>query len=316
MSVATEQVYTLADLKNWPPERAHFPANGVALAVIGHPIAHSLSPVMHNAALKALAKTNVKFSDWRYFKFDIAPEDLGESLALFHKNEFRGLNLTVPHKALAVRHVDDINSFARDAGATNTLHHAGSWWKGYNTDGIGLSGALAQDLNTKLKGEHVILLGAGGAARAAALECAQSGCTSLWIANRTSSTLNALLADLQKSSSFNPATRLNGFDPQNPPTDLPENSVVINATSLGLKLDDAAPLDLAQIPRPAKVFEMIYRPATTALLRKASSLGIPNANGLSMLVHQGAASLSIWTGETSPAKVMDDAVRNALDHSP
>src|SRR4051812_43803303 len=109
MSVATEQVYTLADLKNWPPESAQFPADGVALAVIGHPIAHSLSPAMHNAALAVLAKTNPEFNQWRYFKFEIAPENLRNALDLFHRKKFRGLNLTVPHKALAVQYLDDAN---------------------------------------------------------------------------------------------------------------------------------------------------------------------------------------------------------------
>src|SRR3954464_144860 len=111
MSVATEQVYTLADLINWPPESAQFPAHGVALAVIGHPVAHSLSPAMHNAALAALAETNPEFKRWHYFKFDIAPENLREALDLFYQKKFRGLNLTVPHKALVVQYIDEANPF-------------------------------------------------------------------------------------------------------------------------------------------------------------------------------------------------------------
>ena len=316
MSIATEQVYTLKDLENWPPSAAQFPADGTTLAVVGHPIAHSLSPVMHNAALAELAKTNPKFSQWRYFKFDIAPEELKSALDLFHKNRFRGLNLTVPHKALVIPYLELKDAFVQDAGAANTLRYTEKGWHGFNTDGIGLSGALREDLGVDLKNAHVILLGAGGAARGAAVECLNRQCASLWIGNRTPATLRALILSVKASTAFSGLTRktpLEEFDPAHPPSNLPTDSIVINATSLGLKANDGSPLDLGKIPRPAKVYEMIYRPAQTALLRQASELGIANANGLSMLVHQGAASLELWTGESPPVKTMNQAVRAALN---
>jgi shikimate dehydrogenase len=312
MHVATESTYNLADLKDWPRCVDGWPAAGVALAVIGHPIAHSLSPVMHNAALTELAKTNSKFNQWRYFKFDIAPAELEIALALFHKNKFRGLNLTVPHKALVVPHLDLKDTFVQDAGAANTLRFTETWWQGFNTDGIGLSTALREELSVELKEAHIILLGAGGAARAAAVECLRGQCTSLWIGNRTQSTLSALFASLKESKTCTTGAHLEGFDPQNPPANLPANSIVINATSLGLKANDGSPLNLAKIPRPAKVFDMIYRPPQTALLSQADQMKIPCANGLSMLVYQGARSLELWTGENAPVEIMQLAVRTTL----
>jgi len=311
MHVATEPTYTLADLENWPACVGTWPSDGIALAVIGHPIAHSLSPVMHNAALANLAKTNPGFARWRYFKFDISPDDLSRALSLFHEKKFRGLNLTVPHKALVVPLLHATDDFVQDAGAANTLRLTKAWWQGYNTDGFGLSAALREDLSVELTGTPIILLGAGGAARAAAVECLRAPCASLWIGNRTQASLAALVAGLKQSTAFPASVKLEGFDPANPPDTLPAGALVINATSLGLKADEGSPLDLAKIPRPAHVYDMIYRPPQTALLRQAALLGLPFANGLSMLVHQGARSLELWTGENAPVKVMHQAVRAA-----
>ena len=211
MSAAPEQIHTLADLEQWS-------FAGTALAVIGRPVAHSLSPVIHNAALAELAKSQPKFKDWRYFKFDIAPEELPRALGLFHKNRFHGLNLTVPHKALAVDHLVASDAYVRAAGAANTLTYTEPGWRGANTDCFGLSAALKQDLGVELGGADVILLGAGGAARAAAVECLRQHCASLWIGNRTPATLNALLGDLRMIAG---ETILRGFDPKNPPTNCP-----------------------------------------------------------------------------------------------
>src|SRR5258708_1646841 len=163
MSAVAESIHTLADLEAWS-----FP--GTALAVIGRPVAHSLSPAIHNAALAELAQTQPKYAGWRYFKFDIAPAELPRALSLFHKNRFHGLNLTVPHKSLAVEHLINSDAFVRAAGAANTLTYSESGWRGSNTDGYGLTTALREDLHTELAGGHLLLLGAGGAARGAAVE--------------------------------------------------------------------------------------------------------------------------------------------------
>jgi shikimate dehydrogenase len=301
MSAVAESIHTLADLEHWT-------FAGVALAVVGRPVAHSLSPSIHNAALAEMARTQPGFGDWRYFKFDIDPAELPSALALFHEGGFHGLNLTVPHKAQVVPQLIAADAFVRAAGAANTLTRAEAGWRGANTDGVGLSTALRQDLGLELAGANVVLLGAGGAARAAAVECLRLKCTSLWIGNRTQARLTALLSDLLP---FAGESILQGFDPSKPPAALPAGSLVLNATSLGLKAGDAAPIDLGEIPRPAMVYDMIYRPPQTALLRQAAELGVPCANGLSMLVHQGARSLEIWTGAKVPVGLMQEAARTA-----
>jgi shikimate dehydrogenase len=309
MYVDTEFVYTLDDLRNWP-NRSLF--KGTALAVVGHPIAHSLSPAMHNAALQKLAQTDPQYADWRYFKFDIPPEGLGEALRLFSANNFLGLNLTVPHKTLALDYIYPEAATVEDAGAANTLKFVKEFnrWHGYNTDGYGLRHAL-KDKSVEIRGSDVILLGAGGAARGAALECLVWQCESLRILNRTRPTIDLLIDHLKKSTACNPLTQLLAFDFADP--GLHANAIVINATSLGLKNNDESPLDLTRIPRPAFVFDMIYRPAETRLLKQAAEMGIPFANGLSMLVHQGAQSLRHWTGiESVPVDVMQRAVNSAL----
>ena len=303
MTAAAETIHTLADLSAWNYA-------GVALAVVGHPIAHSLSPVIHNAALAELARTDPRFRDWRYFKFDIAPGDLPAALAAFHRLNFRGLNLTVPHKSLVVEHLAKSDSFVRAAGAANTLTYFEDGWHGANPDGYGLTTSLQQELGAALAGSAIILLGAGGAARGAAVECLRARCASLWIGNRTAASLEALLTELQPLAG---ATDLHGFDLANPPAGLPADAIVINATSLGLMLTDPAPLDLKRIPKPGRVFDMIYRPAQTALLRQAAELGLPHANGLAMLVHQGARSLELWSGAAVPVAVMQAAALVALN---
>jgi len=306
--IENSSVLTLADLDDWA-------FTGTALAVLGHPIKHSISPAMHNAALASLAATDARFADWRYFRFEVHPDDLPRALELFRAKNFHGLNLTVPHKVLAVDRVSAIDPAARSIGAVNTLLHTPTGWRGHNTDGYGLAAAIRETLNLDLAGAHVILLGAGGAARGAAVECLQRRCASLWIANRTQETLDRMIAALPvaaSASEWTPPVR--SFSLSSPPPDLPANAIVINATSAGLRLTDDLPIDLATLPRPAAVFDIIYNPPQTALLARADTLGLPHANGLAMLVHQGAKALEIWTGvpAATTAPIMATAARAAL----
>jgi shikimate dehydrogenase len=261
---------------------------------------------MHNAALAMLGRT-----DWRYHRFDVPPDALPTALELLHAKKFHGVNLTVPHKIIAFDRVAEIDPAARPLGAVNTLRWTPRGWHGFNTDGYGLASAVRETLGRELTGTHVILLGAGGAARGAAVECLTRGCASLWIANRTPENLTALLALLTPLAGRIP---LRGFSPAAPPADLPSGALVINATSAGLRPDDPAPIDLTALPNVAAVYDMIYNPPQTPLLRQANFLGLPHAHGLSMLVHQGAKSLEIWSGApaASTAPTMLAAARTAL----
>ena len=302
--MAADPVLTLADLEAWSRP-------GTSLAVLGHPVHHSVSPPMHNAALAALAGRETRFADWRYFRFDVPPDDLPRALGWLQAKQFRGVNLTVPHKVIAFDRIATVDAAARPVGAVNTLRWAERGWHGFNTDGYGLAAAVREALAGELAGAHIILLGAGGAAWGAAVECLQRRCASLWIANRTPENLAVLLAVLRPVAAGIP---VRGFAPGCPPADLPAGALVINATSAGLRAGDPAPIDLAALPRPAAVYDMIYNPARTPLLRAAAALGVPHANGLGMLVHQGAKALEIWSGipaaQTAPA--MAAAARAAL----
>ena len=311
--MSADPIYTLADLNDWT-------FAGTALAVLGHPIQHSLSPPMHNAALAHMAQSEPRFASWRYVRFDIVPDELPLALDKLHACGFLGLNLTLPHKILAVDHVGALDPAARPIGAVNTLRRTATGWHGYNTDGYGLATAIRENLGTDLAGTPVILLGAGGAARGAAVECLQRGCAGLWIANRTRATLDALLAQLAPLAKDIP---LHGFDPHAPGLGYgagsgappPAGALVINATSAGLKPADPLPLDLIALSaraRPAGVYDMIYNPPETALLAQARALGLPAANGLSMLVHQGARAQQIWTEADVHVPAMQAAVAAAL----
>lgn len=302
---AAEPTHTLDDLSAW----SH---RGPALAVLGHPIRHSVSPVMHNAALAAMARSEPRFAAWKYFRFDVPPEQLAAALPRLHAAGFHGLNLTVPHKILAFDLIREIDPSAAAIGAVNTLLRTPDGWRGFNTDGHGLAAALRVDLGVDLTGADVLLLGAGGAARGAAVECLRQKCRSLWIANRTRTNLDALLAALRPLAG---ATSLHAFDPADLPAEALAKAgplVVINATSAGLKPGEPAPIALPRLPAGLRVFDMVYNPPVTALLRDAATLGLPHANGLSMLVHQGARSLEIWTGAVVPAPAMHAAASAAL----
>ncbi|HVU17009.1 MAG TPA: shikimate dehydrogenase [Candidatus Didemnitutus sp.] len=300
MPVAEHPVRTIADLRAWSQP-------GTALAVVGHPVAHSLSPRIHNAALAEVAREDPQYRTWRYHAFDIEPADLPEAVLLFHAKGFAGMNFTVPHKEAVLLLAEDADALTRSVGAANTLIRTPTGWRATNTDCGGLTDALQAELKISLTRSPVVLLGAGGAARAAALQCLRDQAASLWIGNRTTARSAALATALAPYAGKIPIHTFELIHPDH----LPARSVVINATTLGLRPNDPSPLNLEVIPPPAAVFDMIYNPPMTALLRQATALRRPAANGLGMLVHQGARSLSQWLGRPVPVGVMNGAARAA-----
>ncbi|MEM7790752.1 MAG: shikimate dehydrogenase [Verrucomicrobiota bacterium] len=304
--VETEKTYTLADL-----EKLEFP--GTPLAVLGRPIKHSVSPAMHNAAIAKFRTQESRFRDWAYYRFEVAPEDLPSALPLFHRRNFLGLNLTVPHKVEAMELIKGVSPDATRMGAVNTLVWGEFGYDGFNTDGYGLEHGLREDLGISLDGACVILLGAGGAARAAAVQCLIAGCRRLYLTNRTQPRLDALLEILAPVSG---SDQIEVFTTDAIPRDLPETGVLINATSLGLKPEDPSPFDVGCLPDGWSVYDMIYNPPATKLIFSARERNLPAANGLSMLVHQGARALEIWSHTEVDAQVMMAAACEALNLAP
>jgi shikimate dehydrogenase len=274
---------------------------------------------MQNAGLAALGL------DWRYLAFDVRPEELAAALAGARAMRFIGLNLTVPHKLLALELVEALDASARTWGAVNTVRFEArvgpDAWRplgqleeipdtaelrahGFNTDADALETALREDLGLALPGLRVLLLGAGGAGRTAALKLASAGVAALFLVNRTRSKAEAVAAEIARRY---PGARVQlGYPPG--PVDL-----VLNATSLGLRPGDAPPWDAAafDLRRAGAAYDMIYRPAETPFLAAARAAGCRAANGLGMLLHQGARALEIWTGRPAPLAVM----RRALEAS-
>jgi len=289
-------------------------------AVFGHPVSHSASPAMQNAGLADLGL------NWRYLAFDVHPDHLRPAIEGARLMGFIGLNLTVPHKLLALEMVDVLDDQARMWGAVNTIVFetcapSGPWAplgaleappgrevrsRGFNTDADALVQALQEAFSLEsLRGASVLLLGAGGAARAAALRLAREGVGALYLVNRTQSRAAELAADLAKSCPG--LVTVLGYPPAS--VDL-----VINATSLGLKADDSLPIDSQwlQARRPRFVFDMIYRPMETNLLRAAKNAGCRAANGAGMLLHQGTRALEFWNGRPAPVGVMRAALEKNL----
>jgi shikimate dehydrogenase len=272
-------------------------------AVLGSPIRHSASPAMHNAAFAELGL------NWRYLAFEVAPENLRAAIEGAKAMNFAGFNLTVPHKLLALDLVDELTDSAKKWGAVNTIKfEADSSGKvrtiGHNTDVDGLANSLREDLKIQLRGKKVLLLGAGGAGRAAALKLASENVAELFLVNRTRSKVEEIAGEIKKQ-----------FSSVNVSIGYPKNSVdlLLNATSLGLKTEDESPLNENEfsLKRTRAVYDMIYRPAETKLLAAAKNAGCKTANGLGMLLHQGAKAFEIWTGRTAPLDVM----RRALEEN-
>lgn len=302
----TEFTFSVDDL-------GKFEFNGTSLAVIGHPVQHSVSPAMHNAAIARLRSQSSRFKDWSYYRFDVPPDEFADAVPLFYKHNFLGLNLTIPHKVQAMDLIRGVSPDAERMGAVNTLVWNEFGYDGFNTDGYGLKKGLQQDLGFSLKDGTVILLGSGGAARAAAVQCVLDDCKKLYVGNRTPSRLEGLMAVLHDMPGGDCAE---AFALNAPPANLPETGILINATSLGLKAGDPSPFDVSLLPKGWKVYDMIYNPAATTLLRDASACGLAVANGLSMLVHQGARSLEIWSHATVDDRSMMKAACHALKLPP
>lgn len=258
------------------------------LAVIGHPIAHSLSPRLHAAALIAAARPG------HYAAFDVKPEDLGPAVRGLAALGFVGANVTIPHKEAVLAHCDRLDPGAAAVGAVNTLKFTENAIHGFNTDGAGFLAALADAVpGWSPAGRGALLLGAGGAARAVAFALRGAGARRIGIVNRTPARAAALLAAV-------------GGDPAMRPEDA---DLLVNCTSVGMGTGESPFADWQRLRPGCVVYDLVYRPAETALLAAARARGHPAAGGLGMLAHQAAGAWRIWFGDAPPVAVFLEAAR-------
>jgi len=277
---------------------------------------------MQNAGIAALGL------NWRYMAFDVQPENLRNAIAGAKAMKYIGLNLTVPHKIMALDIVETLDESAQSWGAVNTIRfeaNVDGAWKplaqcqpnqtgpirahGFNTDAGAIIQAIQEDLALNLRGTRAIVLGAGGAGRVAAMKLAQAGVASLFLINRTRAKAQEVALEIQTRF----PTVHTALDYPDGPVDL-----LLNATSLGLRPNDALPLDTSRFPiqNAAAIYDMIYRPAETPLLRLARQAGCRAANGVGMLLYQGAKALEIWSGQPAPIQAMRQALLNNIYPTP
>ncbi|RLT44490.1 MAG: shikimate dehydrogenase [Chloroflexi bacterium] len=276
------------------------------VALIGHPVSHSISPRFQQAAFDAAG------IDARYEAWDVLPEDIGVTLERLRSGSMLGANVTIPHKETVARLVERPDALVEWMGAANTIVRRDGVLHATNTDVIGITRAL-EDAGVELRGQSVLLLGAGGAARAVVVALRRAGAARLWIANRTADRAHAIatLAGDDVSTSVVP------LDAADPALEAAARAatVIVNSTSLGMRHGPGAeetPLPEELFAPGQAAFDLVYVPERTPFLAAAERAGARTIGGLSMLIHQGAEAFRLWTGVEPPIDVMFAAARAAL----
>ncbi len=270
--------------------------------IFGHPVSHSLSPVMHNSAFAVLGL------DCVYLAFDIRPEKIGHAADAVRTLGIMGINITIPHKESIIPHLDEISPDAKLTGAVNTVKNEDGKLSGYNTDVGGFLRAVEEDLGSKPEGANVFLLGAGGAARAVMSAFCMNGAGSIYIANRTYEKALKLGSEFGKQFKNIKIEPIALDDKELIKARLSETDILVNSTSAGMEGSEMMEVPLEPLKESAAVYDLVYSPRETSLVKKARELGHSASGGLSMLLYQGALSFEIWTGRDAPVKVMRKAI--------
>ena len=269
------------------------------VGLIGHPVEHSFSPPMHNAAFKNLGM------DYVYAAFDVDPNDLENAIIGARALDIKGFNVTIPHKIEVMKYLDEIDEVASLIGAVNTIDFKDL--KGYNTDGIGAIKAIGEV--TKIKDKNVVIAGAGGASRAISFYIAKCGADNLTILNRNVEKAKKLTGDILDSGLMDNVNSdsINSMD-------LTDTDILINTTPVGMHPNvDDTPIALASdMHEDLVVFDAVYNPNETGLLKEAIRANAKPVYGIKMLLYQGAESFEIWTGKKAPIDVMEEALIKTL----
>jgi shikimate dehydrogenase len=276
------------------------------LAVLGHPIGHTLSPVMHNASIKALGLAG----EYEYSKLDVPPGELMSRLAQLPAEGYAGVNLTIPLKEVAFQGLENLDRSAKTLGAVNTVEFSKNGLIGHNTDGYGFLKALEEAFGKTVQGDSVFVLGCGGAGRAVALMAAQQGAKSLTLADVDAVRVANLVKEITRM-----APQIELFQCLEKPQQIKfchAADLVIQASPVGMKKDDPSLLPPESFRKGQRVFDLIYMYPETACLHLAKAAGAQTANGLGMLLHQGAKAFNIWTGIEPDIGAMRDALEKAV----
>src|SRR5207248_8935156 len=283
----TTERYTLADLEKWA-EIARNIDPPIRLGVFGDPVAHSLSPQMQNAAVRACE------IEMQYARFHIRANELRSALLLLRKLDFVGINVTVPHKIAAFAQLDDADESATRTGAVNTIRIRDEKLIGSNTDGEGFLRAIRSEFSIDLRDLRVMIIGAGGGTgRAIAWQCAMENCERLVLVNRTPEKANAIRERLRpffmEPRVLGPAARLEAiaWEESSIRMQLADTDLIVNATPLGMNSSDPAPIPARLLAPHHMVFDCVYGPSKTALLHAAEQAGARSEYGISMLLHRG-----------------------------
>jgi shikimate dehydrogenase len=269
--------------------------------VIGHPVGHSMSPLMHN---KAFEELNLSAS---YHAFDVAPDRLMEAVRGLQALGFRGFNVTIPHKVNIMSALDEIDEEARVVGAVNTVKSENGMLIGFNTDGLGFLRSLEAKLDGSLSSQKVLIIGAGGASRGITTTLARHGAAAISIANRTLSKAEVIQKHCE------PYANVNIMSIEEAEQTINLYDIVINTTSVGMSPNDnEIPLKLDLLKFGAVVSDIIYNPFKTLWLQHAENKGAIIDNGVPMFVHQGELAFEIWTGIKPNVKIMTEAVIKQL----
>ena len=265
--------------------------------LIGDPVEHSMSPVMHNAAFREIGL------DYLYLPFRVKREELGKAIEGMRALNIRGLNVTIPHKVAVIRFMDELDPLAEKISAVNTIVNDDGVLTGYNTDGSGFLQALLER-GIEPEGKNVVILGAGGASRAISFTLADRG-AHLIILNRPEEFDWAEELASKISQIFTRKVEALELNRENVAKTLENTNILVNATSAGMSPDvDETPLD-SDLLRPGLiVYDIVYNPIKTRLQGEAEAAGAETINGVDMLVWQGALAFEMWTGRKAPVELM------------
>ncbi len=273
------------------------------LGVIGHPIQHSLSPDMHNAVFK---KLNLNCS---YSAYDVTSEKLESFLEECIEKRFGGLNVTTPHKVDVIKYLDSVDENARRINAVNTIKFNEKIKIGYNTDGVGCINALREE-GEKIKGKRILVLGAGGAARAITFQCALEG-AEIIISNRTRE--NAINLSKEIREKLGRRVLVVNYSEKSIKDIMPQTDILINTTTVGMHPKaNRSPITADTLRKEVTVMDIVYNPVETLLLKTAKRKGCKTIDGVGMLAHQGAESLKIWLNLKAPVDEMKKTVLEKL----